>query len=102
MDDSLGVDVHPAALAEFHDADDWYTRVNPEVAERFRSLVFKAFERIDREPLAFPLVHGSLRRCVIKGFPYVILFDDSLARTLVVAIAHTRRKPGYWQGRVKN
>lgn len=100
MNEPINVDVHPGAAAEFDEADDWYADVNPNVAANFRNAVYDALRRIGNQPLSFPVVEATLRRCVLRNFPYVILFDDSGQRPRVLAIAHTRRKPGYWKDRV--
>ena len=99
MDDSINVDVHPLAATEIDEADDWYSNVNPNVAKRFRETVYTALKRIGEQPLAFPVDDAPLRRCVLRGFPYVILFDDSAPRIRVIAVAHTRHRPGYWKDR---
>ncbi len=99
MTDSINVDIHPAAAEEIEAAEDWYFDVDPNVAANFRKTVFAALKRIGDQPRTFPIVEVGLRRCTLRGFPYVILFDDSTERILVIAVAHTRRRPGYWKRR---
>jgi hypothetical protein len=39
----------------------------------------------------------------LRRFPYILYYhvvDDSLA--LVLAVAHARRRPGYWRRRLTN
>ena len=64
MDESINVDVHPLAATEIDEADDWYSNVNPNVAERFRETVYTALKRIGEQPLAFPVgdAHASTLR----------------------------------------
>jgi hypothetical protein len=38
-------------------------------------------------------------RLVLKRFPYDIVVFDYQSKTLVLAIAHHSRRPGYWRGR---
>lgn len=38
-------------------------------------------------------------RLVFKRFPYDIVVFDHLSKTLVLAIAHHSRRPGYWRDR---
>jgi plasmid stabilization system protein ParE len=42
------------------------------------------------------------RRIPLRRFPYALIFrlDNELVR--VVAVAHRRRKPRYWRGRVQD
>ena len=43
------------------------------------------------------------RQAIVDVFPFVVFYRiDEVRRTLViVAIAHTRREPGYWKTRVE-
>lgn len=100
MDESIDVDVHPLAMIEIDEADDWYANVDQQVADDFLEAVYTALKNIDDHPRAFPVVKPPLRRCMLRGFPYVILFDNSHPRVRVIAVAHTRRRPGYWHDRI--
>ncbi|MEM1228851.1 MAG: type II toxin-antitoxin system RelE/ParE family toxin [Planctomycetota bacterium] len=102
MNESIRVDIHPSALVEFNEADDWYEQKDQQTAARFRETIYKTLERIGRVPLEFPVLEEPIRRCVVRGFPYVILFQQAGSRPLVVAIAHTRQKPGYWKKRIND
>ena len=41
--------------------------------------------------------HGA----VVDVFPFVVLYriDEKRHAVIIVAVAHTRRRPGYWRGR---
>jgi len=34
------------------------------------------------------------------GFPYSVIFQDKDDNILVVAVAHAKRRPGYWLKRI--
>jgi hypothetical protein len=38
-------------------------------------------------------------RLILKRFPYDIVVFDHLGETLVLAVAHHSRRPGYWRNR---
>lgn len=99
MNDSIRVDIHPLAAAEIEEADEWYFNVDPKVAASFREAVYLAMKKIGEQPLTYPVFETSLRRYVLQGFPYVILFHATGPRVRVIAVAHTRRRPGYWKDR---
>lgn len=40
------------------------------------------------------------RRALARRFPYAVFFDVEPERAVVMAIAHTSRRPGYWGHRV--
>ena len=48
------------------------------------------------------MIDGHEVRCVVaRRFPYVIFFVEHENEIFVVAIAHTRRAPGYWAQRLR-
>jgi len=42
------------------------------------------------------------RRRVLRRFPYSIVFLLEPAEIVIVAVAHHKRRPGYWIGRVSH
>jgi len=46
------------------------------------------------------LIDSTIRRCLIKRFPYSILYGINVDMIVIIAIAHLHRKPNYWQGRL--
>jgi toxin ParE1/3/4 len=45
-----------------------------------------------------PLVRGT-RRLLVRRFPYSVVFREEAESILVVAVAHHRRRSGYWSRR---
>ncbi len=93
------------AAAELGAAGDWYrTNAGPEVAMRFVDAIDFAFTEMSETPQAhFALeeCHGVvLRRVLVHGFPFQIVYGIAAETLWVFAVAHLRRKPGYWQSRV--
>lgn len=92
--------VAPAALAELQDAAAFYAlKANVELG-----LAFVAeFERTANFVLANPLVgavfRGTRRRYILRRFPYSIIYQVATDELRVIAVAHHRRRPGYWIGR---
>jgi toxin ParE1/3/4 len=41
---------------------------------------------------------SSARRLPVGGFPYYVIFEELSDRVEILAIAHNRRRPGYWRG----
>ncbi|HEX8273532.1 MAG TPA: type II toxin-antitoxin system RelE/ParE family toxin [Longimicrobiaceae bacterium] len=42
-----------------------------------------------------PLIRGT-RRLLLRRFPYSLVFRDEPENILIVAVAHHRRRSGYW------
>lgn len=82
------------------DAARFYEKRGEGLGWRFLRAVGDAEARIARNPRTFPLLEGELRRCIVRGFPHSLLFRLDDDGVLVVAVAHHRRRPGYWRRRV--
>jgi toxin ParE1/3/4 len=39
------------------------------------------------------------RRFLIRRFPYLVIFRELADKILIIAVAHGRRRPGYWHDR---
>jgi plasmid stabilization system protein ParE len=39
------------------------------------------------------------RRALVAGFPYQVVYRLRPAEIVIVAIAHLKRRPGYWKNR---
>jgi toxin ParE1/3/4 len=100
--------LHPEARDEYHAALAWYEARRPAVAAAFDQAVMDALDAIAANPRAWPPVPGrraaklGVRRFVLRDFPYTIIFDIQEELISVVAIAHMRRRPGYWLKRVES
>jgi hypothetical protein len=44
---------------------------------------------------------AEARAAATPGFPYRLIYWTEGDYSLVVAIAHSKRRPGYWKGRVR-
>lgn len=91
---------HRLAARDYRLAREWYADRSRIVAERFTAAVGAAVARITTEPDSFPSLVGSYRQARARGFPYVLVFRRRSANDiLIVAVAHGRRRPGYWRRR---
>ena len=94
------VEFHPEAAAEFDAAVDWYRENSEQAAEDFLREVDDAIGSVAANPLMWgDYLHGT-RRYVLRHFPYLVVYLLDEARVIIVAIAHGRRRPGYWSKRV--
>jgi plasmid stabilization system protein ParE len=93
--------IQPAARRELRESTAWYREANPAVADRFVNEVFKTLEHVESFPVSgpwIPSVAGNARRLPVAGFPYYVIFEEFADRVEILAIAHNRRRPGYWRG----
>ena len=89
------------AGVEFADALAWYRQRSPRAAEGFWLKVQEARRSIALFPLAAPLIAGRVRRFVLSGYPYDLIYAVTTDEIVILAIAHHSRQPGYWLERVE-
>lgn len=103
---TLGFDFHPEAQAEFAADVDWYDARERGVGGRFAEAVRAAIEAAVDDQAAWPAWSDWDREPVVRskgvsGFPYrVVYFVDHDVLT-IVAVAHAKRRPGYWRDRAR-
>jgi plasmid stabilization system protein ParE len=91
---------HPDAEAEFIEAAIYYERNVPGLGERFGREVYEIIEQLLRYPGIGSPIDPNLRRIALVRFPYYLIYDHTPDVLRLVAVAHTRRRPGYWRSRV--
>lgn len=91
--------LHPEAIAEARAAQEWYYAQNAEAADAFMAELDLAIERIEEAPRQWPGYLFGARRYLLRRFPFFVVFREAGARVEIVAVAHARRRPGYWIGR---
>jgi len=89
----------PAAEAEAREAFLWYFERSPLAADAFRTEVFDAIDSLVTHATLWPEDENGFRRHVLRHFPYTVFYEIFEQTVTVMAIAHQRRRPGYWQGR---
>ncbi len=95
----MTVSFHPAARVELLEARLWYDERSPMSAIAFVQEVDGAVSRIAETPMRFPLAEHGARRVVLSKFPYSVFYRVGTKEIVVVAVAHQKRRPGYWRGR---
>lgn len=51
------------------------------------------------QPLAYPILHNSMRRIVTRRFPFTIYFCLEEKQIVITAIFHSSRNPAIWHKR---
>ena len=93
------VEVLPEAEAEIREAFLWYFERSPIAADAFRTETVDAIDRLEIDAPMWPADEDGVRRYVLRHFPYTIFYEIGGQAVTVLAVAHQRRKPGYWQTR---
>lgn len=92
----------PEAEAEFLEASRYYELEAPGVGMAFIVEVHRAVKAIVARPLSAPEVRGNIRKKLINRFPYNLLYAFESDQIVIVAVAHHKRRPTYWQSRLSS
>jgi plasmid stabilization system protein ParE len=89
-----------AANCDFDEAFDWYAERSYGAAIGFASELDKTIQKIVRDPARFGRTFRSCQYCKLDRYPYCVIYTRSDSVITVVAVAHAKRRPGYWRGRL--
>ncbi len=91
---------HPAAAQEAEAAYDWYAARNAVAAHGFRDELRHAVSAVAENPGTWPRYGTRARRYVFPRFPFSLVYVQRDDEVEVIAVAHGRRRPGYWRSRI--
>lgn len=95
----MKLEFHPEAEQEFLEAVLRYEAEVPALGERFDGEVRAATAVIVQYPDIGAQIETDLRKLVLERFPYSLIYGRTPDTIYVLAVAHDRRPPGYWQQR---
>ena len=97
---SRQIELHPEAVAEAQAALQWYRERSALASDAFIAELDRAVRKIAENPKMYhPYVRGT-RRYLLQRFPFYLVYREVAARIEIIAVAHGRRKPGYWKKRI--
>jgi plasmid stabilization system protein ParE len=88
--------IRPEAEAEMADAFNWHEDRVAGLGCEFLMAIDACLQRITRNPDQHPLVHKTVRRALLRRFPYGIFFISEPERIVVLAVFHAKRNPRRW------
>lgn len=90
---------HPAAQAELLEAAAWYHTRSVAAAHDFEAEIQNAVSEIAEAPNRWPLGYEGTRKFTLPIFPFTIFYRIENESVEILAIAHHRRRPGFWTKR---
>jgi plasmid stabilization system protein ParE len=95
----------PRAADELDQAAAWYERQRVGLGRDLVLAVGAAVRALARSPRAGAPVDRvdptiDVRRVRVRRFPYQVVYVMHAEDIVVIAVAHDRRRQGYWAGRV--
>ena len=94
------VDILPQAVEDGRQAGEFYLSKSPALEEVFRQEIERAIGLIRAHPETWPRYVLGTRRFILDRFPYSLVYKTDGTYSLIVAIAHAKRRPGYWESRL--
>ncbi|HEX8073314.1 MAG TPA: type II toxin-antitoxin system RelE/ParE family toxin [Pyrinomonadaceae bacterium] len=88
--------IRPEAAAEVEEAFRWHEERSEGLGLEFLRAADACVAAVQRNPAAYPVMHGPARRALLRKFPYAIFYlveDDAI---IVLACFHIRRSPADW------
>ena len=91
---------HDLAKVELNEAAHYYERESPGLGTAFVAEVERCTAAILEHPQASPVVRGTIRRRLLRRFPYGLLYRVRPEHVRILAVMNLKRRPGYWVGRI--
>jgi plasmid stabilization system protein ParE len=89
------------AEAEFNAQVVYYEEVQDGLGLEFAHEVFSAINRIGKFPSAWTPYSKRSRRCLLRRFPFAIVYRLIDEEIVIFAIMQLNREPDYWRNRLK-
>ena len=90
------VTFHALAERELADAAGHYDSESPGLGSRFLAEARRCASVILEYPNSGATLVGQVRRHLLRGFPYGLLYSVKADGVRILAVMHLRRRPSYW------
>jgi plasmid stabilization system protein ParE len=96
---------HPAAERELDEAIEHDEAELPGRGLRLEQQIARLVLRLRRLPLSAPIWPGldsahEVRRAKVRRHPFLVVYMVQSDQLIILAVAHTKKKPGYWASRI--
>lgn len=93
--------IHADAANELNKASDWYEAQQPGLGYEFALAYEEALDRIEANPTQWGRLETyrgkrQIHRCLLKRFPYYVVYEILPTEVVVLAVAHGSRRPNYF------
>jgi plasmid stabilization system protein ParE len=100
------VRIHPEVEVELGFAAEWLWKQGSKHAVRFLEDYEATVSRIEEDPELNPLMESvpaelNVRRRKLESFSYLVIYRIFETEALILAVAHTSRRPNYWMSRLQ-
>ena len=81
------------------EASVFYEAASVGLGSDFLDDVQRVVDTLREHPELGRAVGKGLRQVLLHRFPFSLIYSTEKDAIIVVAVAHQRRRPGYWKGR---
>lgn len=93
---TVGLRIRPEAEADLREASGWYEGRRARLGDEFLLEAERCLPLIQENPRLFAELHRSVRRALLKRFPYGIFYVLEQETAIVLAVLHQARSPELW------
>ncbi|HMO05871.1 MAG TPA: type II toxin-antitoxin system RelE/ParE family toxin [Kiritimatiellia bacterium] len=87
------------AEVELWAAVTYYEERSPGLGLDFQTEIEQVLATIAAHPERCPLRTDGTRRCLAHRFPYLVVYTCENDHIWLLAVAHAKRRPGFWRMR---
>ena len=93
------LEFHRLAERELNEAAGYYEAEEAGLGAAFLKEVEHCVQSIDAHPEAGVVLRDSVRRRLLRRFPYALLYKIKPGGIRILAVMNLKRRPSYWVGR---
>lgn len=87
---------HPQVVDDLSSATSYYDKISARVGQRFRDAIRDRLQDIAKRPGSFACIQQQQRIALVRGFPYVVLFEWSSDVVTVIGVFHAASDQSGW------
>lgn len=98
----FAIEISQEVLVDVDEILFWYKLHSEELSKEFYKYLMFGLNSILKNPNSYQPILKNVRRCLIKKFPYSIVYklDDRKSLIVIVSVYHNSRNPNVWQNRI--
>lgn len=96
----MNIILSDGARRDFNEGLRWYRKLSDQAADNFIMRTLETAERIAADPERHRQILPGIRMLRYKRYPYSLIYRITPDAIKVYAVAHDKRRPGYWSRRV--
>lgn len=96
----MKIEFHPEAEEEFIQASQFYDLKVSGLGDKFIHEVEQATALLSERTEIGQRIDRIYRRIVLDRFPFSLIYSIEPNKAWIIALAHQKRRPGYWRSRI--